>query len=70
MTHALPLVFWSAILLVMAGSLFGVSMARVLWADDLHQARSIDEIRSRTEKSLREQVAILQEHIRILKNDH
>lgn len=43
----------SAALLACSGAIFGVIMARVIWADDLKHAQRIDEVRSRTENSLR-----------------
>jgi hypothetical protein len=46
---------------------FGVGVARVLWAEDLQQARRIDAIRSETEGHLREQIRTLESQISILR---
>lgn len=53
----LPVVVTGAMVLAAAGALFGVVLARVLWTEDLRQAIHIDEIRSRTETSLRGSIA-------------
>lgn len=47
-----------ALAMVSAG--FGVFMARLVWSEDLVQARQIDEIRSGTETSLRARIAIME----------
>lgn len=59
MIHAAHLSIAAAIVLCVASTFFGVAMARLVWADDLQHARHIDEIRSQTEKHLRDQIVIL-----------
>lgn len=49
--------------IAMVSACFGVGMARLLWADDLKHAQSIDEIRSRTESSLRQTIDALQQQL-------
>ena len=62
-----PAVFaaFCAAALSMVSAMFGVGMARMLWADDLKHAQSIDEIRSRTEASLRRTIDALQKQLEI-----
>lgn len=55
----------SAALLAMVAAIFGASIARVLWAEDLAQAQRIDAIRSETEGHLREQIKSLQDTLAI-----
>jgi hypothetical protein len=56
MSNAFMMSVLGASLLAMAGTFFGVVTARMVWADDLKHARRIDEIRSRTEASLRSRI--------------
>ena len=41
MTSAAQMAIWSAIVLAMAGTFFGVCVARMIWADDLIHARTL-----------------------------
>ncbi len=66
----MQLVVASAVLLAIAGSLFGAGMARLLWADDLRHAQEIDAIRSRTENALRSTIASLERQVAILQRKH
>jgi hypothetical protein len=66
MKRHMQLVIASAVLLAMVGALFGAGMARLLWADDLKQAKRIDEIRSRTEASLQRTIAAHEATIKAL----
>lgn len=69
MISALHMAMWSAIVLAMCGAVFGVCVARLLWADDLKQAQTIDAIRSDTEASLRKSIAAMDRTIRILQHE-
>lgn len=53
--------------LAMLSATFGVAMARLVWAEDLKHAQRIDEIRSRTEISLKNTIESLERQIAILK---
>lgn len=53
----------AAAVLAMAGAMFGVAMARLLWADDLKHAQRIDEIRRRTEVALKNTIESLERQI-------
>lgn len=66
MSLVVPAAFGAA-LLAMAGAVFGVSMARIMWADDLKNAQQIDEIRSRTQSHMEGQIKAQQKTIDILK---
>lgn len=66
LSSAALLACFGAAALAMISAVFGVFMARLLWAGDLQQAREmlqnareIGEIRDRTEAHLREQITIL-----------
>ena len=65
----MPLVIPAAALLAIAGALFGVGMAKLLWSEDLQHAQQIDEIRSETEGHLRGTIDALEGQIRILKHE-
>lgn len=66
MSSAAFLAIFSAVAIAIASAAFGVGIARVFWADDLSRAKRIDEIRSRTETSLRDKIAAKEGIIRIL----
>lgn len=66
--HAFGMAVSAAAVIAMASAMFGVGMARMLWADDLKRARLIDEIRSRTEVHLRGTITALEKQIEILKH--
>lgn len=55
---AFVLAYLGAAILAVGSATFGVGLARVLWAEDLKWAQQIDAIRSKTEVSLRERIAI------------
>jgi hypothetical protein len=57
----------AAAVIAFASAIFGVGMARILWAEDLQHARHIDEIRSRTEAALHERIASQERIIEIQK---
>lgn len=59
--------FIGAMILGGTGALFGVGMARMIWADDLVAARRIDEIRSREEMALRSIIETQKNVIEILR---
>ena len=63
----LPFAAFGAAGLAMIGAIFGVGMARLIWADDLKHAQKIDEIRSRTETALKGTIESLEQQIVILK---
>jgi hypothetical protein len=68
-TTSLPsialLAMFSAALLASVGAIFGASIARIVWADDLQQAIRIDQTRSEIEKSLRSQIESLKQQIEL-----
>lgn len=64
--QAVTLAWTGAALIALGSSIFGVGVARVLWAQDLKQAERIDLIRSKTEQSLRNLIEIKDRHIQIL----
>lgn len=73
--QALGLAAWGAAAVAIAAALFGVGIARMVWAEDLRNAQShlesarrIDEIRSQTEQSLRDHIATLERHVQILQH--
>lgn len=53
---AVRLVIPAAIVLVMAGSCFGVVVARAIWADDLKQALRLREIWVQTQAALESRI--------------
>jgi len=62
----------AAIVLVMAGGFFGVMFARMVWAEDLKQARILADMRGQTviihdgaEQSIRDTIASLQHTIEL-----
>lgn len=68
MSSAALLAIWSSVVLAMAGSFFGVCLARLLWAEDLKFAKHIDEIRSRTAVARESIIKTQAETIAILKH--
>lgn len=52
-----------AVLIAANSALFGVGMARLIWADDLKHAQRIDKIRSKTEDYLRNQIESMQRQL-------
>jgi hypothetical protein len=66
MTQVAQLAVSAAVVLCIASTVFGVAMARLMWAEDLQHATRIDEIRSQTEQHLMNQIKSLESHIRIL----
>lgn len=67
MSSAVILAYLGAGLIAVSSATFGVGLARVLWADDLKRAQRIDEIRSRTELSLRSQIDSLKRQLDLKK---
>jgi len=68
MTHAaIPAIFGAAFL-AMVGAFFGLVMARLIWAEDLKQAQSIDVIRSKTEIALRSQIDSLERQLAVYRH--
>lgn len=65
---AVPFAGFAAAALAMVGAMFGVAMARLIWADDLKHAQRIDEIRSRTEVHLKDHIKALENQIKLLNN--
>lgn len=68
MSYAAIMAGTGAIVLATTGAVFGVGVARLIWADDLVQARQIDDIRSKTEFSLRAAIATQEKIICTLKS--
>lgn len=66
MNALIPVVLASA-LMAISGAIFGVILARVLWADDLKHAQRIDAIRSKVEVHLRDTIDSLERQITTLK---
>lgn len=67
MTSAFILAYLGAGFIAISSAAFGVGLARILWAEDLQHAQKIDEIRSRTELSLRSQIDSLQRQLDLKK---
>jgi len=67
MTDALRFAIPAAIVLAIAGVIFGIAIARLVWAQDLEQAQSIDRIRSRTEAAMRGTIETQEKIIAALK---
>jgi hypothetical protein len=68
MVTPMVLAAFSAAALAMCSAVFGVGIARVFWAEQLRHARSIDEIRSRTEGLLRSTIESLNRQVEVLKS--
>ena len=65
MLTAVQLAFFSAAGIAMCSTIFGVCLARILWADDLLFAKKIDTIRSETEGHLRGTISSLESTVEI-----
>ena len=59
---------FAAAAIAMAGAVFGATIARVFWAEDLKHAQRIDAIRSQTEEHLRDQIKAMEKTISVLKS--
>lgn len=66
MNAAIPAVL-AASILAFSGAFFGVTIARLTWADDLKHAQRIDEIRTRTQGHMERQIEAQQQTIDIYK---
>lgn len=58
------LAYCAAGFISVSSAVFGVALARLVWADDLKHAREIDVIRSKTEIQLRNYIKILEDQIK------
>lgn len=67
MINAAQAAIWSALLLAMAGTVFGVCMARLVWADDLKHALRLRELWEQTRTSMEETIKSQQSQIDILR---
>lgn len=74
MTDVARLAIPAALFLTMAGVIFGIAMARWIWADDLQFAQTIEASRKQTdlihtqiEASLRGQIDVQDQTIKTLK---
>lgn len=63
----LPAIFGAA-LLAMVGAIFGVCIARLLWADDLRHAYSLRETSRKTEDALHSIVQSQSKQIELLRS--
>ena len=61
------LAYCGAAAIAMASAVFGVGIARLIWAEDLTHARRIDELRSQTETHLRSQIKSMERIIEMNK---
>lgn len=60
MINVVTIAWLGAVGIAMCSAIFGVGVARVLWADDLRHSKHIDEIRNKTEASLRKTIEHLE----------
>lgn len=73
--QAFGLAVSGAAVVAICSAFFGVTLARLVWAEDLRSAQfkletaqQIDEVRSRTEGYMRNEISSLKKHIEILQN--
>jgi hypothetical protein len=66
--HVIGLIVPSAVLIAIGGALFGISLTRVIWAEDLLRTQELKVIWKKTEMSLEDTIKTQREHIQLLQD--